>query len=184
EAQRGDDAGRPDIYYHELDDAQSADKLVFKVTDHATRVPAPEITEDGRYLIIGLFEGYEANGVLIQDLRKPNSKPRALLTAWDALYNFIGSKGDTLYFKTTNGAPRGRVIAVDANKPEPAAWRTVVPQAPDAIHEARYAGGRIVVDYTRDATSVLKLFETSGVPLGDVKLPGLGTIKEFHGSGD
>src|SRR6185312_6051907 len=77
EAQRGDDAGRPDIYYHKLDDAQSADKLVFK--------------------------GYETNGVLIQDLRKPNSEPRALLTAWDALYNFIGSKGDTLYFKTTNG---------------------------------------------------------------------------------
>ncbi len=106
------------------------------------------------------------------------------MTAWDALYTFLGSKGDELYFKTTNGAPRGRVIAVNANKPEPAAWRTVVPQAKDVIHEARYAGGRIVVDYTRDATSVLKLFETSGTPLGDVKLPGLGTIKDFQGTGD
>ena len=184
EAQRGDDAGRPDIYYHELDDAQSADKLVFKVTDHATRVPAPEITEDGRYLIIGLFEGYEANGVLIQDLRKPNSKPRALLTAWDALYNFIGSKGDTLYFKTTNGAPRGRVIAVDANKPEPAAWRTVVPQSKDPIDGADFVGGRIVIEYTHDATSVLKVFESSGAEVGEARLPGLGTVKDFEGRGE
>jgi len=184
EAQRGDDAGRPDIYYHELDDAQSADKLVFKVTDHATRVPAPEITEDGRYLIIGLFEGYETNGVLIQDLRKPNSKPRALLTAWDALYNFIGSKGDTLYFKTTNGAPRGRVIAVDANKPEPAAWRTVVPQSKDPIDGADFVGGRIVIEYTHDATSVLKVFESSGAEVGEARLPGLGTVKDFEGRGE
>jgi prolyl oligopeptidase len=122
--------------------------------------------------------------VLIQDLRKPGAKARPLMTAWDALYTFLGSKGDELYFKTTNGAPRGRVIAVNANQPEPAAWRTVVPQAQDAIHEARYAGGRIVVDYTRDATSVLKLFETSGTPVGEVKLPGLGTIKDFQGTGD
>src|SRR4051812_35297210 len=39
DAERGDDAGRPDVYYHKLEDAQSADRLVFQVTDHPTRVP-------------------------------------------------------------------------------------------------------------------------------------------------
>ena len=34
QAQRGDDTGRPDVYFHNLGDAQSADKLVFQVTDH------------------------------------------------------------------------------------------------------------------------------------------------------
>ena len=160
-AERGDDAGRPDVYFHKLDEAQAADKLVYQVTDHPTRVPAAQVTEDGRYLVIALFDGYEANGVLIQDLRKPGAKPRPLFTAWDALYNFIGSKGDELYFQTTNAAPRGRVIAVNANKPEPAAWRTVVPQA-RMPSTRRDNGGRIVVDYTRDAASLVKLFETSG----------------------
>ena len=51
---------------------------------------------------------------LVQDLRKPGAKPQPLFAAWDALYNFIGSKGDELYFQTTNDAPRGRVIAVNA----------------------------------------------------------------------
>jgi prolyl oligopeptidase len=183
QAERGDDTGRPDIYFHQLTDPQSADKLVFQVTDHPTRVPATGVTEDGRYLIIGLFDGYETNGWLIQDLRKPDSRPRPLLYAWDALYSFMGSKGDELYFKTTNGAPRGRVIAVDANRPEPAAWRVVVPQSAEPINEAHYAGGRIVVRYTRDATALLRLFETSGKLVGDVKLPGLGTVKDFEGRG-
>ncbi len=184
EAERGDDSGRPDVYFHKLTDAQSADSLVFRVTDHPTRVPSAVVTEDGRYLIIGQFEGYETNGVMIQDLRKPGSKARPLMTAWDALYNFIGAKGDELYFQTTNGAPRGRVIAVDANQPEPAAWRTIVPQAEFAIAGSNYIGGRIVVQYTRDASTVVKLFETSGTAAGEVKLPGLGSAGGFTGRGD
>jgi len=154
------------------------------VTDSPTHVPSGVVTEDGRYLIIGLFDGYQANGVLIQDLRKPGSKPRPLMVAWDALYNAIGSNGDEIYFQTTNNAPRGRVIAVNANKPDPSAWRTVVPQSGIAIANANYIGGRIVVEYTRDAKSVVKLFETSGAAAGEVKLPGFGTATGFQGRGD
>ncbi len=181
---RGDDAGRPDVYFHKLTDEQSADRLVFKVTDHPTRVPSANVTEDGRYLVIGLFDGYETNGWLIQDLRKPDSKPRPLLTAWDALYNFLGSNGDELYFQTTKDAPRGRVIAVNASDPSPARWRTIVPHGEYSINNASYVGGRIVVDYTRDARSLVKLFETSGADVGEVKLPGLGTATSFNGEGD
>jgi prolyl oligopeptidase len=183
EAERGDDAGRPDIYFHELEQPQSADRLVFRVPDHPARVPSASITEDGRYLVIGIFDGYEANGVFIQDLRKPGDKPRPLMYAWDALYDFVGSKGDELYFQTTNAAPRGRLIAVNARKPEPANWRTVVPQAAEAISDANFIGGRLVVAYTRDAKSLLKMFETSGAAAGEVQLPGLGTVKDLDGRG-
>ena len=55
----------------------------------------------------------------------PARRPRPVFTAWDALYTFIGSSGDELYFQTTNGAPRGRMIAVNAN-----ASRSPPPGAP------------------------------------------------------
>jgi prolyl oligopeptidase len=182
---RGDDSGRPDVYFHDLDEPQSADKLVFKVTDHPSRVPSAQVTEDGRWLVIGLFDGYEANGIYVQDLRKRGSKPQPLLMAWDALYTFVGSRGDDLFFHTTNGAPRGRVIAVRADKPQPADWRTVVAQAKDSIDSVSYVGGRIVVEYTHDARSVVQLFDAStGAAAGEVKLPGLGTAGGFEGGGD
>jgi prolyl oligopeptidase len=180
---RGDDAGRPDVFFHKLGGAQSADRLVYQVTDHPTRVPSVQVTEDGRYLVIGLFDGYEANAWLIQDLRKPDAKPQPLFTAWDALYNFLGSNGDELYFQTTKDAPRGRVIAIAAHDPAPARWRTVVPQNEYSINNATYVGGRIVVEYTRDARSLVRLFETSGAQAGEVRLPGLGTATGFQGSG-
>jgi prolyl oligopeptidase len=180
---RGDDAGRPDVFFHKLADAQSADRLVYQVTDHPTRVPSAVVTEDGRYLLIGLFDGYQTNGWLIQDLRKPGSKPQPLFTQWDALYNPLGSNGDEIYVQTTKDAPRGRVIAVDARNPDPAKWRTVVPQAEYSINNATYVGGRVVVEYTRDARSLVRLFDTSGALAGDVQLPGLGTAAGFQGSG-
>jgi len=183
-AERGDDAGRPDVYFHRVADAQGADRLIYRVTDHPTRVPTAQVTEDGRYLITGLFDGYEANGILVQDLRKPNAPVRPLFTAWDALYNFIGSQGDELYFQTTHDAPRGRVVAVTADRPEPSAWRTVVPQTGIAISNSNFIGGRVVVEYTQDAKSLVRLFETSGAEVGQVKLPGLGTATGFQGKGD
>jgi prolyl oligopeptidase len=179
---RGDDAGRPDIYFHALGTPQSADNLVYQVTDHPTRVPAANLTEDGRYLLIGLFDGYETNAWLILDLRKPGAKPQPLLVQWDALYNPMGSNGDEIYFETTKNAPRGRVIAVNARDPDPAKWREVVPQGEYSIDNATYVGGRIIVDYTRDARSNVRMFDAQGALLGDVKLPGPGTAGGFAGS--
>ncbi len=183
EAERGDDAGRPDVYFHKLAETQSADRMVYQVTDHPTRVPSGQVTEDGRYLIISLFDGYETNATLVQDLRKSGAKPQPLFVAWDALYGFIGSKGDELYFQTTNAAPNGRFIAVNARDPAPARWRTVVPHGDNAIANASYIGGRVVVEYTRDARSVVRLFDVSGVQAGEVTLPGLGTATSFQGTG-
>jgi prolyl oligopeptidase len=183
DAERGDDAGRPDVFFHKLDEPQSADRLVYKVVDHPTRVPSGQVTEDGRYLIVNLFDGYESNAVLVHDLRVAKAKALPLFTAWDALYTFIGSKGDELYFQTTNGAPRGRVIAVDAKAPAPTRWRTIVPQGDDAIVAANYIGGRVVVEYSRDARSVIRLFDVGGAQAGEVKLPGLGTASFFSGTG-
>ena len=181
---RGDDAGRPDIFFHKLVDEQPADVLFYRVTDHPRRVPGGQVTEDGRWLIITQSDGYDSNAVYVQDLRKSSAKPQPVFIAWDALYNFIGSKGDELYFQTTNAAPRNRVIAVDARHPEPAKWREVVPQADIAMANASYIGGRIVVEYTRDARSVIRIVSSDGKSVADVKLPGLGTASNFSGTGD
>ncbi len=181
---RGDDAGRPDVYFHQLGTPQSADALVYRVTDHATRVPSAEVTRDGRYLIISLFDGYQQNGVDLLDLRLPAANPRPLLSAWDALYTFIGSRDDELYFQTTNGAPLGRVIAVPADDPAPSRWRTVVPESDIALQTATFVGGRFIANYVRDAKSIVRVHGIDGGLVAEVPLPGLGSAAGFAGSKD
>jgi prolyl oligopeptidase len=179
---RGDDSGRPDVMFHKLGTSQQDDRLVFRVTDHPTRVPSGDVTRDGRYLVIGQFDGYDANGVWLLDLRKPNAKAAPLLNAWDALYTFIGSEGDELYFLTTNNAPLRRVIAVDARKPQPVHWREIVPQADIALDSATYVGGRFIANYVQDAHSVVRTYERNGKLVGAVAMPGLGTASGFGSS--
>ena len=179
---RGDDSARPAVYFHTLGTAQDHDRLVYEVTDHPTRIPAGRVTDDGHYLIITLFDGYERNGVNLLDLRHPGARAQRLFFAWDALYTFIGARGEDLYFRTTKDAPLGRVIALDARAPT--TWRTVVPEGTAALEEATYVGGRIVAKYVEDAHDVARLYERDGRPVGNVPLPGLGGIEGFQGEGN
>jgi prolyl oligopeptidase len=178
---KGDDAGRPAIYFHRLGESQDQDKLVYQVTDHPTRIPAGHVTDDGWYLIINQFDGYEKNGVSILDLRKPGAQAKPLFYAWDALYNFIGSQGDKLYFLTTKNAPLRRVIEVDARQPASSLWPTIVTEQSSALDEAAYVGNRIVAKYVQDAHSVARLYDSHGKPSGEVPLPGLGQIAGLDG---
>jgi prolyl oligopeptidase len=178
---KGNDAGRPAIYFHRMGESQDQDKLVYEVTDHPTRIPAGHVTDDGRYLIITQFDGYEKNAVSILDLRTPGAKVKPLFYAWDALYNFIGSQDDRLYFLTTKNAPLRRVIAVDARQPASTSWPTVVPEQNTALDEASYVGGMIVAKYVEDAHSVARRYDPQGKPAGEVALPGLGQVTGFEG---
>ena len=180
-AGKGDDAGRPALYFHQLGTPQDADRLVYEIVDRTTRIPKGEVTEDGHYLVITQVEGYERNGILILDLKKPGATLQPLFMAWDAMYDFIGSQGDELYFHTTKDAPLGRVIAIDVLKG--AARRTVVPEGSAAIEEATYVGGRIIAKYVEEAHGVARIYERDGQLDGTVPLPGLGGIDGFHGEG-
>ena len=84
---KGDDAARPAVYFHKLGEPQESDRLVYAVTDHPTRVPSVRVTEDGHYLVITLFDGYDRNGVSLLDLRQPERQSHsALLRLGRALY--------------------------------------------------------------------------------------------------
>jgi prolyl oligopeptidase len=178
---RGDDQAQPAVHFHRLGEPQSADRLAYAVTDHPRRVPSAAVTDDGRWLVVTLFDGYRTNAIDLVDLGRNAAKPQRLFAAWDALYTVIGNDGDTFYVQTTQDAPRGRVIAVDARRPAPRHWREVVPEADAALVAASLVGGRIVAQYVRDAHGVARLFDTQGRVVGEVPVPGLGTISGFDG---
>jgi len=179
---RGDDSARPAIYFHTLGSAQDEDRLVYEVTDSPTRIPVGRVTEDGAWLVITQVEGYEKNGVYLLDLRHAGAAPQPLFAAWDALYTFIGARGDELFFRTTRDAPNGRVIAVDA-RAAAAAPRTIVPESATALEEASYVGGRIIARYVEDAHDVARIYERDGRLVGDVPLPGKGGVDGLRGEG-
>lgn len=184
----GDDRQQVAVYHHVVGQPQTADVRVHAVTDHATRNPYATVSDDGRWLVIGISDGFDRNAIHVADLQgwQPGKalQPLRLLDQWDGQYGFLGNDAGLLYFQTTAGAPRGRIIAVDVGNPASSAWRTVVPEAAETISAAAYVGGKFIVNALQDARSRVRLYSRDGASLGDVVLPGLGTAAGFNGRSD
>jgi prolyl oligopeptidase len=180
----GDGQAQVKVYFHRVGANQDDDELVYAVEDSESRNPYGTVTEDGRYLILDLFEGYNENAVYYRDLGAPNGTVVRLLDDWDALYTFIGNDGPVFFFHTNRDAPRNRVVAIDIRRPEPAEWQEVIPEEPETLESASYVGGVLVGRYLRDASSLVRLFSRNGEAIRDVALPGLGTVGGFGGRSD
>ena len=73
------------IYHHDIGDPQSSDELIYEITDHDTQNPMAQLTEDGRYLIIGVFDGYSANGLYYRDMNDPSGEVVRLFNDWEVV---------------------------------------------------------------------------------------------------
>jgi prolyl oligopeptidase len=186
-AAKADDQKPVTVWYHRLGTPQAGDRLVYDL-GHPTRSPYATVTEDGRYLVIGIFDGYETNALHYMPLdpsgARPEGKPERLLDAWDALYTYLGNEGPVLFVQTTRDAPRSRVVAIDLARPDPAAWKTVVAEADDPLEQASYVGGKLVAQYLKDAQSKVRVFDRHGALVREVALPGIGTADGFDGHHD
>lgn len=178
-----DDQRQIEVFYHALGEDPVSDELVFSVTDHPRRNPYAEVTSDGRHLVVNLFDGYEANGVLLIDLKSEERVAKTVFGAWDAEYTYLGDVGDQLFFHTNKDAPRGRIVAVE-KAATAEAFTVVVPESDQTIESADLAAGMIVINGLSDAHSTLSAFAIDGTPIALPELPGLGTVRPVSGGFD
>lgn len=173
------------VFFHRLGTAQAEDELVYRRQDQPEWWFSAEVTEDGSYLVITNGIGTDNRfQIFYRDLGKPDTGIVQLIEGFDYDYTFVGSVGDELFFRTNNGAPRNRVVAIDPAAPDEADWREVIGESPDVLAEATLVGGRLVAEYMQDAWSVVKIFDLEGEQVGDVDLPGIGTATGFEGRFD
>ncbi len=170
------------LYYHRLGTPQSEDVLIYHRPDVKEWGFSGSVTEDGRYLIISVWRGTDSkNLVFYQNLQHPNSEVIELINEWEADYSFIDHDGSTFWFKTDLNAPKGRVIAVDINRPEKENWQEIIPQAEETLEGVGVLNNQLVCDYLKDAHSSIKIFNLSGSFVREVELPGIGSAGGFGG---
>lgn len=182
----GDYADSVRVHLHRVGTAQSEDQLIYEIPGQTQRNPYAGITDDGRWVILNVREGYRSNAVYAARFEGGGiGEVRPVFTEWDALYSFIGNQGDTLYFETTLDAPRGRIIAVtmgaDGGRSD---IQEVVPQVEPVLEDASMVGGRIVITYLDSARSRVFVHGLDGRLERELELPGLGTAGGFGGKID
>ena len=178
------------LYYHRVGTPQSQDLLVYERKDLPGWIINGGVTEDGRYLLILMFEGSgNKNRLYAADLgnaKTPNLKApiKPVVEADDAEFLPIGNKGSVVFLRSDRQAPNRHVIALDLQNPAPAAWKTIVPEQPQALETVAVIGGLVVAQYLVDVQSRLRLFGLDGSEQGDIALPGIGTVGALSGRED
>jgi prolyl oligopeptidase len=210
------------MFYHRIGTNQSEDVLVMKDDQNPRRGFGGSVTDDGKFLVISIWEGTERkNRVYVRPLSDSGMPGNVqgkgtgeasltigaakitvgdaetiiagslqigdtikMLDQFDAQYGFIDNIDNTFYFFTDNGAPRGRVVAIDLNNPDPANWKEIIPQADETLQGASLVNNTFIATYLKDAYTQVKQFDLNGKLLRNIDLPGIGSAGGFGGKRD
>jgi prolyl oligopeptidase len=165
------------LYYHRLGHPQSRDELVYDRPDQPDWLFGAQVTDDGQYLIITVYQGTDVKTRLyFIDLDNPG-KPEIrnpvvrLVDRFDAEYEFVGNRRTSFYVRTDKNAPKGRIVAISIDNPREERWNTVVAEGKDVLVKAIMAGDDVVGNYLEDAHSSIRFFSSAPDDRRDLRRP-------------
>jgi len=168
------------LYFHRLGDDWRDDALVFGESLKREQTPYPQLSSDGRYLV-----------VLVQDVSggAPHSElylldredPQQHLVPVVRNNSFISATAfhrDKLYIQTNHQAPFGKLTAVkiaDIAAGE-LVGTEVIPAGSFPLGAWTAAGDYLFVETIEDVSSRLRVYYLAGKLVKQIELPGIGTI--------
>jgi len=175
----GEEVYHVKVFYHQIGSDPAHDPLIFGEGRKPQDVPSVTLSEDDRWLLIDVGEGWTKTEMYLQDLQSKNP-PLEITTGKDFLYgaDFFAGK---LYITTNEDAPHFRVFVADATNPKRENWKELIPQTDAVLQGASVTGGKLLTQYEHNVTSELKLFGLDGKKLADIPLPAIGSV--FSASG-
>ena len=179
------------LWYHALGTPAEADVRLLGLPGHPDWQYEPSITDDGRWLIVATGEGQVGDknleNVYALDLAHPGAAPVTLADGFAAAYLYVGSADGRVFMLTSASAPRGRIVAIDPARGVGGAWQEVIGEGPDAIAfkaaNVVHARGHFVVETLHDAANRVTIYRDDGTRIGDVALPGAGTVSGLDARG-
>ena len=178
--------GWADIRLHRIGADPKLDVIVREKLGDPTTFQNVHITRDGRFLFLTVSHGWTSTEIWFRDLGKT-----AAGDAWTPLAVGIKAHFDveafagTFFVSTDDGAPKGRVFAVNPAKPARTAWKEIVPERKDAVLQSfGVVGGKLALDYIKSASSSLEIRDLDGKVVREVPLPGIGSASGLLGRDD
>jgi prolyl oligopeptidase len=162
------------VYFHLLGSPVETDDPIFGEGRDPEDWPSVSLSNDGRWLLIHISEGWTKSELFLMDL-KSDKAPSRLTTGKDFLYGGDVYEGK-VYITTNEDAPRYRVFVTEAGNFERESWKEIIPQTDAVLQGAAVFGGKLFAQYEQNATSQLKIFDLDGKQLKDLALPAIGTV--------
>lgn len=170
------------LYSHQLGTEQSQDKLLLENEKEKDWEFSPEISQDGRFLVVSISRNTNPeNLVYVKDLSKAESPFLHLVDSWGSQFNFVDNEGTSFIFQSNHKAPRGRIIAIDLEKPQEENWRELHGQESEILRSVQAVGDKLLAHYLKDAHSQLKISDRAGKLTSEISLPAIGSVNAISG---
>lgn len=169
------------VYYHRAGTEQSEDILIFENKEKPLRNYYAQVTEDEHFLIINESESTHGNAVYCKDLSKSDAEFIKIMEGFDHENRVIDNIGDKLLMMTNQDAPRNKLVLINPENPGKENRETILPQKDIVLQDVTLAGGKLIAEYMKDASSRAYVYSYNGKKLDEIKMPGLGTLAGFSG---
>ena len=174
----------PRVFYHAMGTDLSKDVLLFGKGYGPEKIVSAQLSENGKHLLYTVFYGSAARKTEVYyQPADVGAKIVPIVNHIDARFfgQFIG---DRLYLLTNWNAPNQRVLEAHLDDLDPNHWREVIPTGKAVLQGFSAVGGKLFADYLENVISRIKILDPEGKPLGDLELPGIGTISGVSGRWD
>ena len=172
----------PKLMFHKIGTDQSEDYVVYENPDQPRWGWGINVIEDTNIKILSISEGTDERNRLYIQLNT-GEKFIPLIDELIGAYSFIDSKEGILWFYTTEGAPKGKIVNLEI-KNSSFVWNDVIQESENSIRSVNIVNNSFVINYLVDTFSSIKIFDLSGNFVQDLELPKDGTLGGFGGGID
>lgn len=170
------------ILLHRIGEDPAKDRLIFeqyKTGPLATTYgPGASVDRSGRWLTMNYYTGTRTNDVWVYDFAlwlKTGELKKIPITEGDFEQSDVVVRDDTMWMRTTIGAPNGRIFKIDLNNPARTNWKEIVPEdKARPLIGFSLSKSRMIVAWNQDALTAYDIRDTDGALLRKVELPGVG----------
>jgi prolyl oligopeptidase len=166
----------PRAFYHRMGDDPSKDPIIFGHNLDKDKILVLGLSEDGTFLVYDVLYGVgtERTEIYVQNVKDDGPVVTAVNDEKAAF--FFTFAGDRLFIYTNWKAPQWRVLSANLAAPQHEKWREVVPEHSTHLENIAASGGKLIAQYTANASSELQVFAPDGKLERSIALPFLGSV--------
>ncbi len=180
-APAGDERFHHKLYFHQLGDDWRDDAMVFGESLKREQTPYPQLSSDGRYLVVVVQDvsgAVPCSELYLLDREDPRHGLVPIVRGIAAFMS-VAFHRDRLYIQTNHQAPLGKLTAIklaDIATGDLAAT-TVISEGLYPLGAWKTVGDYLFVETIENVSSRLCAYDLEGKLLKQIELPGIGSIK-------
>lgn len=171
------------VWYHAVGSSQASDKLIYEDKNNPQRFHTLSTSEDEQFALLYISDrgkGLDGNALYFMKKGESTFSP-VVAEVSNSAYSFIDNIGGKFMIQTNDAAPNEKLMWFDLKSKS---MTEFLPERPEPLQGASTAGGKLFLNYLKDVTTRIYVYDLKGKLEKEVVLPGLGTAGGFGGEND